>query len=331
MSEYNYILMLSFFVKYTLITLSVLVGSVILGDRDNFHPRQIESIHIDSTIIDTTFFKSTDLADSCWIVQLRKIMFPDVLKKDSLINVYFKYRQIINGYEVTGRWMPLESDCETGHLVMNFRNTISGQSFQYIPVEIYTNFNICQVIYSENFKGHRDQDVYYFEYISPDYKDSWKDSPIGYYSPFQFYDVDFDGEQELLISDWGQYQSGNHYDVYKIQNNGLQLIYYFPLNAIDNNTIFNPENRQISLCQFDGVADYCKVVFSKQPANIKKIIPRGLLNEGTTGGRILKEYYMQNKTNFKLDSLYQYFDQDSIFIYATINERLTLVEKQLIK
>ena len=42
----------------------------------------------------------------------------------------------------------------------------------------------------------------------------------------------------------------------------------------------------------------------------------------------MKEYYKQNKMNFKLDSLYQYFNQDSIYIYATINGRLTFVEKQ---
>ena len=214
-------------------------------------------------------------------------------------------------------------------MIGNFCDTSSKKSFQYTSTEAYTNFNLYQVVFSEDFKGHHDGDVYYFEYVSPCYNDSWqKYNSIGYYSPFQFFDVDFDGKQELLISDWGQYQSGNHYEVYKLDRDGLKLMNDLPFNAIDNCTIINSENQTISLYQFDGISDCCKAVFSKHSDHIKKIIPIGLSNGWTTGGNILKEYYKQNKMNFKLDSLYQYFNQDSIYIYATINGCLTFVEKQ---
>lgn len=243
--------------------------------------------------------------------------------------MYFKYHQNVSGHEVTGCWMPFDRHSETGYIVLNFCDTSSKKSFQYTSTEAYTNFNLYQVVFSEDFKGHHDGDVYYFEYVSPCYNDSWqKYNSIGYYSPFQFFDVDFDGKQELLISDWGQYQSGNHYEVYKLDRDGLKLMNDLPFNAIDNCTIINSENQTISLYQFDGISDCCKAVFSKHSDHIKKIIPIGLSNGWTTGGNILKEYYKQNKMNFKLDSLYQYFNQDSIYIYATINGCLTFVEKQ---
>ena len=73
--------------------------------------------------------------DSTWINALNKIEFP--VQQDSLLNVYCKYNQIINGYEVTGRWMPFDPHSETGYLIMNFRDTINGNSFQYVNTEKY--------------------------------------------------------------------------------------------------------------------------------------------------------------------------------------------------
>ena len=282
-----------------------------------------------SSVDDTTFCKSINTADSIWINPLNKIVNSRILERDSLLYVYFKYHQNVSGHEVTGCWMPFDRHSETGYIVLNFCDTSSKKSFQYTSTEAYTNFNLYQVVFSEDFKGHHDGDVYSFEYVSPCYNDSWqKYNSIGYYSPFQFFDVDFDGKQELLISDWGQCQGGNHYEVYKLDREGLKLMNDLPFNAIDNCTIINSENQTISLYQFDGISDCCKAVFSKHSDHIKKIIPIGLSNGWTTGGNILKEYYKQNKMNFKLDSLYQYFNQDSIYIYATINGRLTFVEKQ---
>ena len=199
---------------------------------------------------DTTFYKSNNPLDSVWINALNKINLPKSIKQDSLINVYFKYDTIIDDYEITGRWMPFESTgCETGYLVMNFRNTISGQSFQYIEEEKYNNFNTDRVTFSEGFTGYQNGDVYYFSYISPDYPDHYKEynnnSPIGYYSPFQFIDVDFDGEKELLINDWGQYQGGNHYYVYKIDKDTIRLMDKSPYNSINNLTQFDIQKKRI--------------------------------------------------------------------------------------
>ena len=249
------------------------------------------------------------------------------MKNDSLINVYFKYNQIINGYEVTGRWMPFEPHSETGYLIMNFRDTINGNSFQYVNTEKYNSYDTDNITFSKDFEGYRNGDVYYFDYSFPDANDSNEDfnnSPIGYRTPFQFLDVNFDGEKELLINDWGRYQGGNHYAVYKITTDGLLLMDYPPFNRINNSTEFNAETKQIRLQEFDGVFDYSVVVFSDCATRItNRAIPTRLTN--TTSGYILEEYYQQEQTDFKLDSIYQYGNQDSVYVYGVVGNRLALI------
>lgn len=262
--------------------------------------------------------------DSTWINALNEIEFP--VQQDSLLNVYFKYNQIINGYEVTGRWMPFEPQSETGYLIMNFRDTINGNSFQYVNTEKYNSYDIDNITFSKDFEGYRNGDVYYFDYSFPDANDSNEDfnnSPIGYRTPFQFLDVNFDGEKELLINDWGRYQGGNHYAVYQITTDGLLLMDYPPFNRINNSTEFNAETKQIRLQEFDGVFDYSVVVFSNSATRItNRAIPTRLTN--TTSGYILGEYYQQEQTDFKLDSIYQYGNQDSVYVYGIVGNRLAL-------
>lgn len=264
--------------------------------------------------------------DSTWINALNEIEFP--VQQDSLLNVYFKYNQIINGYEVTGRWMPFEPHSETGYLIMNFRDTINGNSFQYVNTEKYNSYDIDNITFSKDFEGYRNGDVYYFDYSFPDANDSNEDfnnSPIGYRTPFQFLDVNFDGEKELLINDWGRYQGGNHYAVYQITTDGLLLMDYPPFNRINNSTEFNAETKQIRLQEFDGVFDYSVVVFSNSATRItNRAIPTRLTN--TTSGYILEEYYQQEQTDFKLDSIYQYGNQDSVYVYGDVGNRLALID-----
>lgn len=270
--------------------------------------------------------KNINSADSAWVNALDRVELPTT--KDSLIKVYFKYNQLVNGYEVTGRWMPFEPHNETGSVIMNFRHTTGGQSFQYIE-NIYHNFDMDKITFSKGFKGYQNGDVYYLDYITNDNPDEYKDSPLYYYAPFQFYDVDFDGEQELIINDCDQIKGGNTYRAYKVRDNDIELMGYLPFNALDNEVTFDMHNKTIRLNRFDGVFDSSSIVFSKYPTTIRdKHIPQGLSQGWTTGGQILLNYYKQDKTDFRLDSIYQYFNQDSVLIYATVNGKLELVRKQ---
>lgn len=93
--------------------------------------------------------------DTNWIDRLDQIPLPDSIQTDDFINVYFKYNKLICGYEVTARWMPFDPHSETGYVVMNFRNSKNGTSFQYVNFEKYNNSSTDEVTFSENFKGHR--------------------------------------------------------------------------------------------------------------------------------------------------------------------------------
>lgn len=270
------------------------------------------------------FVKSTDPADSVWIGALNRIPLPPTIDQDSLINVYFKYKQPIKGYEVTARWMLFDTQSETGYVVANFRDTNTGRAFQYINAEKYNNFNTDNITFSDGFREHSDGDVYYFEYPSP--KEKWQDSLhlLGYTSPFQFLDIDFDGKDELLISDWGQYRGGNHYSVYKIKDNRLVLVDYPPLNQLATYfTKIDTVRKTITLYDQDGAYDAAELFFSMaiHPVfNVK--IPQ---LKTWSGQSIVEEYARLSCHRFSLDSIYSYHN-DSLYKYLNIsiasNERL---------
>ena len=66
----------------------------------------------------------------------------------------------------------------------------------------------------------------------------YPNSPLGYYTAFQFFDADFDGEDELLVNDFGMDRQGNSYTVFDITAKGLYRKDYLPFAEIDNETEF---------------------------------------------------------------------------------------------
>ena len=314
--------------KTYLIPLALLVAGC--GNRQVSH-NSIDLIDVAKVADETeqVFRKIKDPADTAWINTLNKIKFS--AEQEIPINVYFKYNQIVNGYEVTGRWMPFDPYCETGGVVMNFRHKASGRSFQYTERKYY-NFDLGKITFSNGFNDHhQDGDVYYLDYID-DNPEGYKDSPFYYSAPFQFYDVDFDGEKELIINECDQIKGGNTYHAYKIGEKGIEPMDYVPFKDLYNDVTFDVHNKTIRLYCFDGVFDSSYILFSKHPAIINcKEFPEGLSEGWTTSKSVLENYYKQDKTNFRLDSIYQYFhypEQDSVFIYAMTNRGLALVAKR---
>ena len=200
-----------------------------------------------------------------WAESLNEIPLPDYMQRDSLINVYFKYNQLVNGYEVTARWMPFDARTETGTVIMNFLNKETGKEFQYYG-EKYNSFDTDGITFAEDFKGHKNGDVYYFDYTSPDTIDRFKEtngnSPLGYYTSFQFLDIDFDGNDELLVSDMDQGHGGNNYTVYKLVGKELKKLDYIPLDRLTNADRIDLKNRTITIVDNDGAYDYAEFCFS---------------------------------------------------------------------
>jgi hypothetical protein len=181
-----------------------------------------------------------------------------------LIDVSIKYNQPVNGYEVSARWRVFGSNYETGKVLMNFHNLMTGNDYQYFNTDKYNSIDTDMVSFAEGFKGHHQGDIHYFDYTSPDApknKEYYPDSPLGYYTPFQFLDVDFDGEDELLISDWYQGKGGNSYDVLKFVNGRLEGQNYMPLDCLDNQSTIDRENKTITITDIDGAFDFAEFTF----------------------------------------------------------------------
>lgn len=332
--------MCNIIIKYSILTLVKILFLAInctciffLSCRSNNTPAQKKQILIKnvssafnkqifpytiSTEKNTTYVKSSDPADSVWSKVLNTIKLPMQTRQDCLINVYFKYNQIVNNYEVTARFMPFDALSETGYAVLNFRDTKKGHSFQYINIEKYTNFNIDEIRFSDKFSGFCDGNIYYLEYIQPNISNSFL---LGYYTPFQFLDIDFHGKNELLINDWGQYKGGNYYSVYKIIGGELILQDYIPSNYLFTTNIIDTSRKTITLDYTDGYYDQASYFFSKQ-----KRKPSAFKIPDLKGGGqwIIEEFYKQRNHSFSLDSVH-YFLNDTTYIYRMTGNELRLI------
>lgn len=180
------------------------------------------------------------------------------------IRVTLKYDRPIGGYKVTAVWQPFEAkNCETGCFTATFCNVATGMVFKYVNNEKFSSYHTDLVTFSEGFEGYKDGDEYTIKYISPDTL-NLPHKPIDYYLPFQFYDVDFDGKDELLVLDWGGSRNGDC-SVYEVSNQGLKEKSYFPFGEIDTQTEFDKDQNTIKLCIEDGAWLYYEVICKKHP------------------------------------------------------------------
>lgn len=264
-----------------------------------------ESMH-DSVLGDTSVIMSAPkVILPQWAERLSKIELPDNMEGDAQIDVYFKYNQIVNGYVVTAKWRPFDKTAETGMVIMNFSNPKTNKGFNYYG-EVYCSYDTYQVTFSEEFKGYKNGEVHYFNYTSPDTTDHFKEingnSPLGYYTPFQFLDIDFDGKEELLISDWNQGKAGNEYEVYKVTNYGLRKLDYIPLDRLTNLDKIDLRKKTITLVNIDGVYEDVEFYFSSKKRR-NKIITLPRFHSSIAQDFDFEKYNKELSSPFVLDSI----------------------------
>ena len=178
------------------------------------------------------------------------------------IDVTFRYDKPIGGYEIVMHWQPFEyKGCETGTLVADFCDE-NGLQFQYVNDEKFSSSFIYDIVFDEGFEGFNDGDE--FNVASTIEKPSpYPDSPLDYYLAFQFYDVDFDGEKELLVNDWGLTQCGNGYSAYDIGDKGITEKMEAPFNNIDNLMTFDPSAQSITARGHSGAWYSYELTYTK--------------------------------------------------------------------
>ena len=271
-----------------------------------------------------TIFRRLDRSDGIeWVRPLRKMNIATLQNVNKRPNVYIKYTPIINGYEVTCRFIPFGIDSETGYMLMRFH---SRQADFIYECDKATNFHLTELAYSGI--TWKDGDIYEFDYIQPTIPSGYN-SPLGYYSPFQFIDIDFDGEKELLINDFYRGQQGNNYEVYKIKNNTLIPLHTnLPFSYITNTTVIDTLNKRIGLYTRDGAIASSRVYFTKQMRAGAYITELPQFRSYATNDFGLNNYITQTQL-FAIDSIWEQYI-DSVFIYRRHNMKIELVSSEII-
>ena len=180
-------------------------------------------------------------------------------------SVYFKYDTIVDNYEVRGMFFPSYIDgwfYESG-VIMYLRNAETGEEYEFTDYasdcnafkSIFMSKNVYDIIEDSAFNGFKDGDYYIFKYHNEhDTLVSLESNepviyPLKSQAEFQLYDVDFDGEDELLISYYqgGPYQS-TIYDVYELTENGLEKRSL----EINSTSLFDANQKTLSTTVSDG-------------------------------------------------------------------------------
>ena len=175
-------------------------------------------------------------SNASWVQELKQ---RNPLKDSANItSVYFCYDTIVNGYKVSGIFYPIYQEeykndrwggwsYESG-VYMIFHNVQTGKEFVFSKMgkwisrddycEYFLSRNIMD-IFCDSFNGFGKEDAYIFKYHD---EEVCSENPLLLEADFQFADVDFDGEEELVICNHGGGPRGsNSYDAYEITTDGL--------------------------------------------------------------------------------------------------------------
>ena len=171
--------------------------------------------------------------------------------------IFIKYKQPVNGYDVTVMCLPYNYTYDKE------RSTeIWGNALLYFEKEdsrfyIYNESFSDSVLYYVNKREPRDNMILELDYLPKSTKEY-----LSCNSPFFFSDVDFDGEEELIINNWKcGIRHCNTYDVYKITNNEVKQLteapFVNPTGKISNyNSDFDSVNKTITIHKRTGSAYY---------------------------------------------------------------------------
>ena len=203
-----------------------------------------------------------------WVRELEvKNMFKD---SANIISVYFRFDTIINDFEVSGILYPNYSEeygwsyAENG-VRLFFRNLDTEKECVWTDWDAEVNNfkntfmskNVQDIVLSEDFKGFQDGNYYTFHYDITTRKNP--QNPLLPNAEYQFYDIDFDGEDELLLNYYhGGAKGGSAHEIYEMTDTGLvrkEVIGEEGYFSLDGNTIINPENKTITSFLWSSVSE----------------------------------------------------------------------------
>ena len=247
---------------------------------------------------------------------------PSTMNNHSIC-ISFKYKKDIDGFEVSGKFYPVDNESETGDLALYFKHVESGIEYQYYANH-RTLSSLNKIKFADSFDGWKNNTEYELDYLSPEDNSSFDDyHPLGYETPFQFLDIDFDGENELLISANDKLQGGSRYETFKLKDSRLVKCNTIPIREIQSDSYINMDKRDIILTIQDGAAYYVKFSFKKgipvkladNLCRINEIPAQDIINACIAG---------QGTSDFVLDTLmYNLGEESFTYIRKGKEYRLT--------
>lgn len=218
---------------------------------------------------DALYLYSSGKQDSMYIVSKyskdQKVNYKDLFQYRisyqgvDLPHVFVHYNQIVNGYRVSALCFPRNEYSDQDIALLHFKK---GKNEFYI--------------YNPSYKEHQlfdlqpliDGDVINIDYIEKDQTEYLTDQ-----TPFFFQDIDFDGEDELLITKWQCGSRGSStYDVYKVQSNEYSLeipkLEEKPFTILENEkTTFDSKNKRITI-QYIESCEIVKYIYEQRRKEI---------------------------------------------------------------
>lgn len=213
-------------------------------------------------------------ADILWVLDLQQ---KNPLKDSAdIVSVYFRFDTIINNFEVSGVLYPSYTkeygwDSHENGVCLFFHNLKNGKEYVWTDWDCkcscFKNYfiskNVSNIVSDKRFNGFKNGDTYIFHYDTTTAK--YANNDLLPYAEYQFYDVDFDGEDELIL---GYYFGGPHgspsFEIYEITDSGLAMKsvidedgYFF----LDTSTKFDSKNKTIVNTIHDGAYAWGEYVY----------------------------------------------------------------------
>lgn len=193
--------------------------------------------------------------------------------KDSTnhISVYFRFDTIINDFEVSGILYPYYSaktgwsDMENGVRII-FHSHKTGKEYVWTDYDeschsfrnVFMSKNVYDIVHSEGFSGFKNGDTYIFNYDTNQSENA--QNPFYTNAEYQFYDIDFDGENELLLNYFhGGPKGGLMSEPYEITDSALLPITPIGGSSVfsfDENTTIDPDNKTITNILYSGMCEW---------------------------------------------------------------------------
>lgn len=157
----------------------------------------------------------------------------------------FKFDRPVDGFEVSGLLAPWWPDSEIGGVRYYFKNLKSQQIYSYswdclvVPA-------IFDFATSDSFERWEEGQTYIFRYVTPEENEGYDiHHPIGKKTPFQFFDIDFDGEKELLVSNWMWRKNYSDIEAFKLKDGILEKISIPPYGNLKSIAYVDQEKKEV--------------------------------------------------------------------------------------